>query len=127
MAGFMGPVLSTTLTRRRAGVQGDNTYGQLGDATWTRRQTPIYAAGAGPWSSMQAAHSYTCGINASDSSVWCFGASPGGGTPGGSPSYAPAYNAPTPVWLLGGMVTAARLATGGSHACAIATPQAAPR
>ncbi|MBA3317410.1 MAG: hypothetical protein H0T50_04885 [Gemmatimonadales bacterium] len=42
-------------------ISGDNTYGQLGDGTTTRRLTPVAVAGSLFFSQVSAGSEHTCG------------------------------------------------------------------
>ena len=98
---------------------GDNTYGQLGDGTTTRRLVPTQVAGIGPgvasiipggFYSMASYH-HTCAVK-TDGSAWCWGANLRGQLGDGTTTQ---RLLPTPVIGLDSGV--ASIASGGQHTC----------
>lgn len=65
----------TTCGIRREGTAwcwGDNSYGQLGDATTVRRSVPTRVSGGRHWVVVDPGGSHTCGVRR-DSTTWCWG------------------------------------------------------
>jgi alpha-tubulin suppressor-like RCC1 family protein len=94
---------------------GSNTYGQLGDGTMSSQRTPVPVSGNHSWMKIVAGVLYTCGLDASDASAWCWGSNASGVLGDGTTD-----RTSLPRRVVGGQrwldVTAA-----GAHTCAVDT------
>jgi alpha-tubulin suppressor-like RCC1 family protein len=93
---------------------GANWYGQLGDGTYTNRETPVQIMSSGV-SSVALGTYHTCAIK-TDGSLWCWGANWYGQLGVGDGTYA---NRDTPVQIMSSGVSSVALGT--YHTCAIKT------
>lgn len=90
---------------------GDNSYGQLGDATFTRRSTPVSVSGGLTFTSL-AAGDHTCGLT-STGMAYCWGNNITGQLGDGTRT-----NRSAPVAVQGGL-TFVHVAVGFLHTCGL--------
>jgi alpha-tubulin suppressor-like RCC1 family protein len=91
---------------------GDNTSGQLGDGSMTRRFTPVAVAGGLTFASLTAGQLHTCGLT-SGGAAYCWGDNIHGELGDGSTT-----QCLTPVAVTGGL-TFASLMAGWTHTCGL--------
>ena len=48
-------------------------FSELGDGTFTRRTQPVPVVAGGPWQHISSGYRFTCGVQAADSAVYCWG------------------------------------------------------
>jgi alpha-tubulin suppressor-like RCC1 family protein len=95
---------------------GDNTYGQLGDGTTTRRSTPTLVSGLGSGvTAIAAGDSHTCALTVAGG-VLCWGLNGDGQLGDGTTT-----NRLVPAAVSGLASGVAALAAGGAHTCALTT------
>jgi alpha-tubulin suppressor-like RCC1 family protein len=91
---------------------GNNSYGQLGDGTYTDRNTPVQIMSSGV-SSVALGGYHTCAVK-TDGSLWCWGYNGSGQL--GDGTYT---SRNTPVQIMSSGVSS--VALGGYHTCAVKT------
>ena len=92
---------------------GDNTYGQVGDGTTTRRTSPVPVAGdATNWARVSSGGLFTCATR-TDGTAWCWGSNDVGQVGDGSNT-----DRWTPVQVSGGATNWALVSAQGIHVCA---------
>jgi alpha-tubulin suppressor-like RCC1 family protein len=91
---------------------GDNTYGQLGDGTFTASDVPVQVVGIDGAVEIRVTYEYAC-VRRTDSTVWCWGNNTHGELGNGStvPSVVP-VQALLPIDAIG-------ISLGGYHSCAV--------
>src|SRR5437867_9172740 len=113
-AGEQGAVSHSCAVRRgTVYCWGDNLYGQLGDGTGTRSNTPVAVLGISDAVQVSAGTVHTCAVLASGT-VGCWGEGARGQLGDGT-SPAAQYS-PVPV---SGLTDAVQIDSGGDHSCAL--------
>jgi alpha-tubulin suppressor-like RCC1 family protein len=92
---------------------GHNNNGQLADGTTTDRLSPTLVSGGLVFSTIASLHYHTCGLLRSTGAPYCWGLNDWGQLGDGT-----MVNRTAPTAVLGGM-TFSKIATGGSHVCAL--------
>ncbi|MGZ9108866.1 MAG: RCC1 domain-containing protein [Micavibrio sp.] len=91
---------------------GNNSDGQLGDNTTTRRLVPTAVSGGGTWLQVSAGGLHSCGIK-TDSTLWCWGQGGNGALGNGGTGNLLVPTAVAGTWL--------QVSAGSIHTCGIKT------
>ncbi len=97
---------------------GDNSQGELGNATLTSSNTPVPVAGGLTFAAVSATYYVTCGVTTSGA-AYCWGDNYSGQLGNGTRT-----SSTTPVAVLGGL-TFASVTTDPGHSCGVTTSNAA--
>jgi len=94
---------------------GNNTYGQLGNATWTSALIPVQVSSITSAISVSAGYRHTCAIVSEGSTAYCWGDNSQGQLAGGSTL----YSSNVPLKIADIYAGFSAIGAGRSHTCAL--------